>query len=159
MESTLTGALTSESMARGRKKDLTIPLTRGLTMQRDYRARKSQYIADLEARCKAAEEENAFLKRQLDIVRQGGSALGTSAPAPAQLRDILEIAADALSSFLRVEPSTGGTAASDPYSSAGLLESLTQPSSSIVRSESLCCGGYLSCEGPFFEGQEEGGDQ
>ncbi|KAJ7639562.1 hypothetical protein FB45DRAFT_788348 [Roridomyces roridus] len=151
-------------MARGRKKDLTIPATRGLIMQRDYRARKSQYLADLEARCKAAEEENAFLKRQLEIVRQGGSPLGSSAPAPAQLRDILEIAADALSNFLRVsEPSTSGTADhnSDPYSSAHLLESLTQPSSSTVhvRSESPCCGGYLSCEGPFLEEQEEWSDQ
>ncbi|KAJ7935794.1 hypothetical protein B0H13DRAFT_1947237 [Mycena leptocephala] len=56
---------------RGRKKDHTIPATRALTLQRDYRARKAHYIAELEARCKAAEAENIRLRSELEIARQG----------------------------------------------------------------------------------------
>lgn len=58
-------------MTRGRKKDQTIPPTRSLTLQRDYRARKAQYVSDLESRCKAAEEENVRLRKELDFVRNG----------------------------------------------------------------------------------------
>lgn len=32
-------------MTRGRKKDLTIPPSRALAQQRDYRARKAQYVS------------------------------------------------------------------------------------------------------------------
>jgi hypothetical protein len=52
-------------MARGRKKDLTIPPTRTLVQQRDYRARRAQYITNLEERCRKAEEENVQLRREL----------------------------------------------------------------------------------------------
>jgi hypothetical protein len=53
-------------MTRGRKKDLTIPPTRSLTQQRDYRARKANYVHDLETRCRRAEEENERLKKELE---------------------------------------------------------------------------------------------
>ena len=53
-------------MTRGRKKDLTIPPSRTLVQQRDYRARKAHYIADLEERCRRAEEENIQLRRELN---------------------------------------------------------------------------------------------
>ena len=53
-------------MTRGRKKDLTIPPSRTLVQQRDYRARKANYIADLEERCRRAEEENIRLHMELD---------------------------------------------------------------------------------------------
>lgn len=56
-------------MTRGRKKDFTIPPSRALTQQRDYRARKAQYITELEERCKKAEDENAKLRRELEITR------------------------------------------------------------------------------------------
>jgi len=52
-------------MARGRKKDLTIPPTRTLVQQRDYRARRAQYITNLEERCRKAEEENVQLREKL----------------------------------------------------------------------------------------------
>ena len=58
-------------MTRGRKKDLTIPPTRALAQQRDYRARKARYVSDLEDRCRAAEEENARLRKELDLARTG----------------------------------------------------------------------------------------
>jgi hypothetical protein len=58
-------------MTRGRKKDLTIPTSRSLTQQRDYRARKAQYVANLERRCKVAEDENERLRKELEMVRGG----------------------------------------------------------------------------------------
>ena len=57
------------AMTRGRKKDLTIPPSRTLTQQRDYRARKAHYVADLEERCRKAEEENVRLRKELADVR------------------------------------------------------------------------------------------
>jgi hypothetical protein len=56
-------------MTRGRKKDLSIPPSRALVHQRDYRARKAQYVNDLEERCKRAEEENERLKKELESAR------------------------------------------------------------------------------------------
>lgn len=56
-------------MTRGRKKDLTIPPSRTLVQQRDYRARKAHYIANLEERCRRAEEENTRLRTELDEAR------------------------------------------------------------------------------------------
>ncbi|KAK0457353.1 uncharacterized protein EV420DRAFT_1644097 [Desarmillaria tabescens] len=52
-------------MTRGRKKDHTIPLTRSLAQQRDYRARRAQYIADLEKKCRLLEMENHDLRQEL----------------------------------------------------------------------------------------------
>lgn len=57
------------NMTRGRKKDLTIPPTRSLVQQRDYRARKAQYVAALEDRCKRAEDENAELRKEIAELR------------------------------------------------------------------------------------------
>lgn len=56
-------------MVRGRKKDLSIPLTRTLAQQREYRARRTQYIEHLEERCKAAEEECQRLREELATVK------------------------------------------------------------------------------------------
>ena len=61
-------------MTRGRKKDLTIPASRALAQQRDYRARKAKYIAELEERCQRAEQESAELRKQLEVARTGISA-------------------------------------------------------------------------------------
>lgn len=58
-------------MTRGRKKDLTIPPTRALVQQRDYRARRAQYVSDLEDRCRRVEEENTRLRNDLAAVRTG----------------------------------------------------------------------------------------
>ncbi|KAH9083484.1 hypothetical protein EDB83DRAFT_2511804 [Lactarius deliciosus] len=56
-------------MTRGRQKDTTLPLSRGLVIQRAYRDRKAKYIADLEDRCREAEEENVRLKEELALAR------------------------------------------------------------------------------------------
>ncbi|KAG5646806.1 hypothetical protein DXG03_002183 [Asterophora parasitica] len=58
-------------MTRGRKKDLTIPPTRALVQQRDYRARRAQYVTDLEERVRIAEEENIQLRNELAAARAG----------------------------------------------------------------------------------------
>jgi len=58
-------------MTRGRKKDLTIPPTRALVQQRDYRARKAHYIADLEERVRRVEAENFQLRKDLEVARAG----------------------------------------------------------------------------------------
>lgn len=76
-------------MTRGRRKDLTIPPSRALLQQRDYRARKAQYVADLEDRCRKAEAENAELrkdvadlKRRLSQVPVGPSGVNTELVRP-----------------------------------------------------------------------------
>ncbi|KAK0241251.1 hypothetical protein EDD85DRAFT_948337 [Armillaria nabsnona] len=56
-------------MTRGRKKDLTIPPTRALTQQRDYRARRAQYVNDLEEKCRALEMENSDLRQEVRSLR------------------------------------------------------------------------------------------
>ncbi|KAF5351957.1 hypothetical protein D9756_007439 [Leucocoprinus leucothites] len=58
-------------MTRGRKKDLTIPATRALVQQRDYRARKAHYVAELEERVRKAEAENVQLRKDLEAARAG----------------------------------------------------------------------------------------
>ncbi|OJT15781.1 hypothetical protein TRAPUB_4329 [Trametes pubescens] len=68
-------------MTRGRRKDMTIPPSRALLQQRDYRARKAQYLADLEHRVKKAEEENMVLRQEVDSLQ---AKLKNAAPPPAQ---------------------------------------------------------------------------
>ncbi|KAK1224125.1 hypothetical protein PQX77_012984 [Marasmius sp. AFHP31] len=58
-------------MTRGRKKDLTIPPSRALTQQRDYRARKALYLSELENRCERLQEENETLRDQITAMRAG----------------------------------------------------------------------------------------
>ncbi|KAE9403773.1 hypothetical protein BT96DRAFT_473831 [Gymnopus androsaceus JB14] len=58
-------------MTRGRKKDLTIPPSRALAQQRDYRARKAQYLAQLEAHCRRVEQENVLLRQEIESLRAG----------------------------------------------------------------------------------------
>ncbi|THH21335.1 hypothetical protein EW146_g183 [Bondarzewia mesenterica] len=58
-------------MARGRKKDMTIPTTRSLVQQRAYRDRRAKYISDLEERCRHAETENERLRQELATAKAG----------------------------------------------------------------------------------------
>ncbi|KAI0630320.1 hypothetical protein C8Q77DRAFT_1064339 [Trametes polyzona] len=67
-------------MTRGRRKDMTIPPSRALLQQRDYRARKAQYLADLEVRVKKAEEENVLLRQEVETLQ---TQLKNAAPPPA----------------------------------------------------------------------------
>ncbi|KAI0093229.1 hypothetical protein BDY19DRAFT_903005 [Irpex rosettiformis] len=69
-------------MTRGRRKDLTIPPSRALLQQRDYRARKAQYVADLEERVRKAEDENTKLRREIDSLRVRTTTSGTMGPSP-----------------------------------------------------------------------------
>lgn len=64
----------TSKMTRGRKKDLTIPPTRALVQQRDYRARRARYVSDLEERVRKAEEENERLRHELAAARSGQAA-------------------------------------------------------------------------------------
>ncbi|KAI0683227.1 hypothetical protein BC835DRAFT_763716 [Cytidiella melzeri] len=92
-------------MTRGRRKDLTIPPSRALLQQRDYRARKAQYVADLEDRVRTAEDENIKLKREIDALRLRASTRGTMGPsaevvsASSELMHQLTAAASCLARF------------------------------------------------------------
>jgi hypothetical protein len=86
-------------MTRGRKKDLTIPPTRALAQQRDYRARKARYVSDLEDRCHAAEEENARLRKELELARTGVATTSSLQMASSELLRHLSTASASLSHF------------------------------------------------------------
>lgn len=73
-------------MTRGRRKDLTIPPSRALLQQRDYRARKAQYVADLEDRLRRSDEENAKLRKELDALRARATVPGNVGPSPEVVR-------------------------------------------------------------------------
>ena len=64
-------------MTRGRRKDTTLPPSRALVIQRAYRDRKARHLADLEERCRKAEEENERLRKELELARSE-SAVGSS---------------------------------------------------------------------------------
>ena len=68
--------LSDQRMTRGRRKDITLPPSRALVIQRAYRDRKAKYLADLEERCRKAEEENERLRKELQLARSE-SAVGT----------------------------------------------------------------------------------
>jgi hypothetical protein len=61
-------------MTRGCKQDLTLTPTHALINQRNYRARRAQYITDLEERIYRLEAENAQLRIELDAVRASQAA-------------------------------------------------------------------------------------
>ncbi|KAF5321378.1 hypothetical protein D9619_001520 [Psilocybe cf. subviscida] len=90
-------------MTRGRKKDLTIPPSRTLVQQRDYRARKANYVAGLEDRCRKAEEENVTLRRELAEARarlvNPALLLPDTAQASSELLNNLRAATASLSRF------------------------------------------------------------
>ncbi|CAL1707326.1 unnamed protein product [Somion occarium] len=97
-------------MTRGRRKDLTIPPSRALLQQRDYRARKAQYLADLEDRVRRAEGENVELKEELDQLKArlrqengGDSAYGQElVEASSDLMQHLAAASTSLARFQRL---------------------------------------------------------
>ncbi|KAJ3754704.1 hypothetical protein EV360DRAFT_15089, partial [Lentinula raphanica] len=57
-------------MVRGRKKDMTIPVSRTIALQRDYRERKARYVADLEDKCRSLEDQNAQLIQEVKELRR-----------------------------------------------------------------------------------------
>ncbi|KAJ7727720.1 hypothetical protein B0H16DRAFT_1383290 [Mycena metata] len=158
-------------MTRGRKKDVTIPPTRALTLQRDYRARKTQYVSDLELRCRRAEEENLRLKQEVAFLRQQKSHSATLSPsliqASAQLRDILAAASTSVSHFMQaalpaadethpLTPLHDPLLNCQPHTAPVDFHPNSVPHPAVLsRSESPCCGGYLDCEDLV---EDEGGD-
>jgi hypothetical protein len=56
-------------MTRGRRKDHTLPPSRALIIQREYRDRKAKHLSDLKDRCDKAEEENERLRKELEVAR------------------------------------------------------------------------------------------
>ncbi|KAJ7793277.1 hypothetical protein B0H14DRAFT_150071 [Mycena olivaceomarginata] len=162
-------------MARGRKKDPTIMAGRALTLQRDYRARKAQYVADLEARCAAAEAENVRLREEVVFLRGQSGSPATLSPAviqaSAQLRDTLAAASSSLAYFMqvalpaesRLETMPVLAPVSDSESPAETVpphhlndNTAVSGFDRPVRPESPCCGGYIICEGLV---EEEAGDE
>jgi hypothetical protein len=87
------------TMTRGRRKDLTIPPSRALLQQRDYRARKAQYVADLEDRVRKVEEENTRLKKENDILRMRAAAPGQIGPSPEVVRKLVHALHGPLNTF------------------------------------------------------------
>ena len=61
---------------------MTIPPSRALLQQRDYRARKAQYLADLEIRVKKAEDENVVLRKEVEALQAQLAASPAQAPSP-----------------------------------------------------------------------------
>lgn len=59
------------AMTRGRAPNLSLPLTKALAQQRDYRARKAANIARLETENEQLRSENSRLIRQVDGLRKG----------------------------------------------------------------------------------------
>ncbi|KAF8829819.1 hypothetical protein F5879DRAFT_357032 [Lentinula edodes] len=69
-------------MVRGRKKDMTIPVSRTIALQRDYRERKAKYVSDLEDKCKSLEEQNARLNQEITELREMLSEREQRNPGP-----------------------------------------------------------------------------
>jgi hypothetical protein len=67
----------ARQMTRGRRKDSTLPPSRPLVIQRAYRDRKAKYLADLEDRCRKAEEENERLRNELELARSDSESATT----------------------------------------------------------------------------------
>lgn len=118
-------------MTRGRKKDLTIPPTRSLVQQRDYRARKAHYVAELEDRCRRAEEENKQLRQELEVARANMSVPflynPLAAEMSAELLHNLNAASDSLAKFQDFARSHPLTASSSHGASSSRLESVRLP--------------------------------
>ncbi|KAF9820260.1 hypothetical protein IEO21_01474 [Rhodonia placenta] len=120
-------------MTRGRRKDLSIPPSRALLQQRDYRARKARYVADLEDRARAAEEENARLKDEVDALRARLNTPGhpgyRSSPGPEVVRPPRRAARVLLLLPLTDPPAPRAQAAATNE----LMQSLSVAASSIAR--------------------------
>ncbi|TFK44522.1 hypothetical protein BDQ12DRAFT_673141 [Crucibulum laeve] len=108
-------------MTRGRKKDLSIPPTRALVQQRDYRARKAHYVTELEERCRQAEEDNVRLRQELADARAGLAVPAVlfspqTAEASSELMRNLALASSSLARFQQLAFSEPHFAASRPLS-------------------------------------------
>ncbi|EGN91864.1 hypothetical protein SERLA73DRAFT_118112 [Serpula lacrymans var. lacrymans S7.3] len=128
-------------MVRGRKKDLSIPASRALTQQRDYRARKAQYVSELEERCRKAEDENVQLRKELELARASGP--GTLSHEMVQVSaDLLRHLTAASASITRFQKITTNQLPSSSHEpplrqSSSLRPSIIPPSLSGLRPASF----------------------
>ncbi|PFH52036.1 hypothetical protein AMATHDRAFT_141157 [Amanita thiersii Skay4041] len=141
-------------MTRGRKKDLTIPPSRALLQQRDYRARRAHYITSLEERCRRMEEENAQLRRELAAAKLGQdtSAVHKSSQAveaSTQLLQHLSLVSASLARFQQVVfpeiPTAETLPTSSPYPFSA---SPVSKSASPLHSPTVSLDGPLVTEQP-----------
>ncbi|TDL28602.1 hypothetical protein BD410DRAFT_233862 [Rickenella mellea] len=113
-------------MARGRKKDLTIPQTRALSQQRAYRDRRAKYVSELEERCRALEDENTHLKARL------AAHATTTSPAPSSASPEMVGSISSVYVFL-----TNNTRIEQTSATRNLLDHLSSTSQSIGRLQQL----------------------
>jgi hypothetical protein len=114
-------------MARGRKKNLTLPPSRSLDHQRAFRARKAQYVADLEERCHNAEAENEILRQQVASLK---AALPTSIVVPSVDPELVSLIP--IENWKRAETTTVQLRAS-----IDLMHTLASTSTSLARFQEL----------------------
>ncbi|KAL6298256.1 hypothetical protein BKA93DRAFT_820461 [Sparassis latifolia] len=118
-------------MTRGRRKDLTIPPSRALLQQRDYRARKARYVAELEDRCQRLEQDNSQLREQVDMLQAKLCSAGNSSGLPPS----------ANSEVVRTSSFSRTPSSSDPFAhrhlqiaaSSELMHQLTGAATSLAR--------------------------
>ncbi|KAG5352200.1 hypothetical protein C0989_003281 [Termitomyces sp. Mn162] len=125
-------------MTRGRKKDLTIPPTRALVQQRDYRARRARYVSDLEDRVRKAEEENEKLRHELAAARSGQAAAplmldSQIAHASSELMHDLSAASASLARFHQLAFSEHRHSSQDSTSAGPASRSSSQSPVNILR--------------------------
>ncbi|KAH9986571.1 hypothetical protein BJV74DRAFT_844868 [Russula compacta] len=77
-------------MTRGRRKDTTLPPSRALIIQRAYRDRKAKYVADLEDRCRKAEQENERLRKELELARSESAVASMNSELARACSDLMQ---------------------------------------------------------------------
>ncbi|KAK2467831.1 hypothetical protein APHAL10511_000126 [Amanita phalloides] len=163
--------LKRNTMTRGRKKDPTIPPTRALIQQRDYRARRAHYVASLEEKCRKVEEENIQLREELAAVRVSRSTppnhevveasiqlmhhLSSAVASLARFQQVAfpEHASNASASAIPRPPNTSTWSQSteaenethDPYQASAFSDTEDTPQIYSRAGSSECCGGFLDC--------------
>ncbi|KAH8822465.1 hypothetical protein DL96DRAFT_1621103 [Flagelloscypha sp. PMI_526] len=162
-------------MTRGRRRDLTLPPSRTLTQQRDYRARKAQTIRDLETRCQRAEAENVQLREQVTQL-QAELEFSRSGQTSSSLQTVEQVLQDlerATQSARRLQTSLTNSSSNTNHSDPPITSprELSSPSTSSSQSqhppptpgvqpgglgdENTCCYGYIHCDGLVDSDGEE----
>ncbi|KAF5367957.1 hypothetical protein D9758_004351 [Tetrapyrgos nigripes] len=154
-------------MVRGRKRDATAPLTRSLVLQRDYRARKAQYVADLEAKVRRYAEQNEKLLKEVEdlrkeLYRREGLVYEADAGKARALASVLNHLSLASTSIQHFQDKIFKSQHSDthikhdrsaPNSPASLLHTVSAPSGSSIASTSSVPSSSRSSTDPSPENQ------
>jgi len=129
-------------MTRGRKKDLTLPPSRTLSQQRDYRVRRAQYLSDLEGRYRRLESENEELREELHLVKSGHQFALLNNPATIQVVSELSHQLEAVSILLHrfeglTSSSVPGASSSRAYHTSQTLTSHTNSTPTTYQDKSI----------------------